>query len=555
MRIIKHALWILLLACSLVAYGQAQHGIVKSIGRPGKKGKALGGVTIRISGQHNAMVSDYDGSFAFVLSDKKEGDGFSLQYVQKKGYELNEKGVIGRQFAYSYRVPLTIVMVSTEQLNADIQRIENNAFSAAEKNYKIQMDLLEHQKNENQISIEKYRNEIQNLQEKFEAYQSLIESLAEHYAHTDYDNLDEQDRQINIYIENGELEKADSLIRVLFDPLDVIKRNKEALGEVEGRMAQAQILMDEANEDMSAVLRRQEKDANYLYQLYTISLARFDNQEAAHYICLRADLDTTNVQWQNDAGQFLHEHLADYETAITYFERGLRVAISMYGEQNDWVATLLNNIGTVYDSQGKDEDALKYYLYALEIKEQLLGTDHPETAKSYNNIGIVYTRIGDVSKALEYYSKALSGNKSDDGQFELSVNANTFNNLGIVYDHQGNYEKALEYYFKALAIQESLLGKNHLSTAVIRFSLWASMTKRWSTSTRHLTFARRFWEENTLPPPYLTVTLVAFTTASPGMIKHWNVISMHWKYRNRYLARNILSRRRPITASVAYTVL
>ena len=349
MRSARHVLWIFLMACALLAHGQAQHGIVKSIGRPGKKGQPLGGVTIRISGQHNAMVSEYDGTFAFAFQDKKEGDGYSLQYVQKKGYELNEKGIIGRQYAYSYRVPLTIVMVSTSQLQADKQRIENNAYAAAEKNYQIQMDLLEKQRNENRITIEKYRSEIQDLQDKFERYQSLIEGLAEHYAHTDYDFLDERDREINVCIENGDLERADSLIHVLFDPLDVIRRNKEALGEIDERMAQARTMIDEANDDMAAVLKRQEKDANYLYQLYTIALARFDNQEAARYISLRADLDTTNVLWQNDAGQFLHEHLADFKGALAYYERGLRVALSMYGDQSDWVATLYNNIGTVYD--------------------------------------------------------------------------------------------------------------------------------------------------------------------------------------------------------------
>ena len=87
-------------------------------------------------------------------------------------------------------------------------------------------------------------------------------------------------------------------------------------------------------------MRPYDADANYLYQLYTISLARFDNQEAARYISLRADLDTANILWQNDAGRFLHQHMADYNGALAYFERALKATLSMYEDQSDWVATL-----------------------------------------------------------------------------------------------------------------------------------------------------------------------------------------------------------------------
>ena len=46
-----------------------------------------------------------------------------------------------------------------------------------------------------------------------EAYQALIGDMADRYARTDYDQLDSIDYKINVCIENGELEKADSLIR------------------------------------------------------------------------------------------------------------------------------------------------------------------------------------------------------------------------------------------------------------------------------------------------------------------------------------------------------
>ena len=269
----KYYIYIIILFIGLSSDGfsQTQHGYVKTLGRPDKKGEALSEVSIRIKEEHNPVLSNEDGAFSLLLTGKKNGDAYTLQEVQKKGYELNETGVIGRQYAYSDRVPLTIVMVSSIQLHADKQRIENNAYNVAEKTYKAKVDLLERQKEENSISEEQYRKELLDLQDKFEKYQLLIDGLAEHYAHVDYDELNEKEREVNISIENGELEKADSLIKTMFDPIDVLKRNKEALAQLNQQISEANTIIDKANEDMAAVLKQQEKDANYLYQLYTIA--------------------------------------------------------------------------------------------------------------------------------------------------------------------------------------------------------------------------------------------------------------------------------------------
>ena len=152
--LLRHCFLLVLCLTVLVVHGQVQQGIVKSVGRPGKPGKPLSNVTIRLDGQHNSIVSEYDGSFAFLMYGMKDGDAYSFRQIQKKGYELNEKGVIGRRFAFSTRVPVTIVMISMAQLEEEKQRIENNAFAAAERNYQMRLDQLEKQKNEQAISIE-----------------------------------------------------------------------------------------------------------------------------------------------------------------------------------------------------------------------------------------------------------------------------------------------------------------------------------------------------------------------------------------------------------------
>ena len=442
---------------------QTQSGYVRTLGRPDKKGEPLSGVSIRAKGEHNTVLSDDDGNFSLLLTGKKNGDAYSLQQVVKSGYELNESGVIGRPYAFSDKIPLTIVMVSTAQLQAEKIRIENNAYRVAENNYKLRLASLERQREEKSITAEEYRKEIQNLQDRFEKYQSMISSLAEHYAHTDYDVLNETEREINLCIENGDLERADSLIHTLFNPVDVLKRNSESLARIDRNIRQANEIIRQANEDMAAVLKQQAKDAERLYQLYTISLARFDNENAARYIETRAQLDTTNVEWQLDAGNFLREYLADYSKAMEYFRKALNHAMKQSGEQHQDVAYCYNDIGVVYDRQGNYTKALEFYKKSLKIKQNIFGEQHNSVAVGYNNIGNVYNSQGNFGEALKYIKKALEIQQLIYDERHQDI-ATSYNNIGNVYSSQGNYVKALKFYQKALNIRKKILGELHPNT-------------------------------------------------------------------------------------------
>ena len=445
-----------LLILSIGLTAQTQQGYVKTLGRPNQQGRALGGVSIRVKGGHNAVLSGQDGRFEMPMPGKKVGESYALQQVQKSGYELKDKGVVGRSYAYSDKVPLTLVMLSRSDYQQDKQQIENHIYAAVEKRYKSDLSRLEQQLSSHQIATEQYRQQLQQLQDGFGKIQELVEGLADHYALVDYDELDEREREITLAIERGNLEQADQLLQ----QMNIQQRAQD----IADRLKKGQALRDEAQQDLVEVLKRQEKDAEYLYQLYTIALARFDNDKARFYIETRAELDSTNVEWQLEAGQFIVLYVADYNKALTYSQSALRQSILQYDEMSEWVATSYNNIGTVYNYQGDYPKALDYYNKALVILEKLLGMEHPDIALFYNNIGTVYNHQGDYPKALEYYNKALVIRERVLGTEHPNV-ATSYNNIGTVYNYLGDYPKALEYYKKALAIREKVLGTEHPDVA------------------------------------------------------------------------------------------
>ncbi len=293
------SIWIAL--CSLA---QTQQGLVKIIGRPGKPGTPLGNVTIRWRGEVNSVVSAADGSFSVIMTGKKNGDPIILQSVSKKGYELQDKSIIGRQQVFSSTVPIVITMVSNEQLQADKQRIEQNAYHKAELNYKKKLAQLQEQVKNKKITNERYRQELTDLEKKYEAYQALIGDMADRYARTDYDQLDSIDYKINVCIENGELEKADSLIHTVFDPETVLERNRAAKEEIRQRMEFAQSIIDKANADKEAIMR----DLEYAQRVITLSesladeyLAQGDKRRAID--CLEKSLEILLILHDEDSKQ------------------------------------------------------------------------------------------------------------------------------------------------------------------------------------------------------------------------------------------------------------
>lgn len=280
---------------------QTQQGLVKTIGRPNKPGIVLGNVVLRFQGVVNSVITSSDGKFHLYAPNKKDGDAIKLLNIQKNGYELRDKGLIGRPMVFSTRVPIEILMVDINQLAADKERIEKKAYQVAENNYQKKLRKIENQLKKEEISAEEYRKELQDLQNKYEKYMSLISDMADRYARTDYDHLDSIDYKINLCIENGELDRADSLIHTVFDPETVLERNRSAKNEIQQRIEFAQSVIDKANADKEAIKRDEE---------YAKRVVELCNNLSKEYLiqgnflsaidCLKKSLEIQNILYGPD---------------------------------------------------------------------------------------------------------------------------------------------------------------------------------------------------------------------------------------------------------------
>lgn len=453
----KHFTLILLfLFLPIVIVAHTQQGIVKTKGRLNgdgsvNPGQMLQGATVKVKGR-TAVVSNSHGEFSFPVAGSK----YSLEAVKKNGYRLVDPETVSRQYAYSEDNPLMIVMETPDDRADEELANERKIRRSLQRQLMQKEDEIEQLREENRITQEEYRARLQELYAQQETSEKLISKMVEYYSQIDYDQIDEFNRRISSYILNGELARADSLLATKGDigsRIAALKQHQAVNAEEQAELARRQQVLSESE----AFAAKEVNDlAQDCYHKYEIMKMQYRNDSAAYYIELRASLDTTNVQWQLDAGEFIDRYIAKYDKAEAYFRCALRNSMAQQGDSSALVAMCLDRIGNVCDTKGNYDDAGRYYQKALEIKKFLFGEKHIEIAKSFLNMGNVYGQRGKYDEALKLYNKALGICKmSSDGENQ-DVITQIYDRMGISYYFKYDYDNTLLYCTKALEIKKKL---------------------------------------------------------------------------------------------------
>ena len=424
---------------------QTQPGTVRTVSRPNIPSEKLSGVMLRVRGNHNAVVSGEDGAFALLMQGLEAGQPYAISSVIKSGYELREPELIGRKQSFSTQVPLEIVMVSSQQLLQERMRIEEKARENVEINYQKRLAELDNALAAAKMSNAEYEAQITALEEQYERFEPLLQTMSRYYALMDYDGRDTLSARINERIEAGDLDAAEQLIKA-----------KGAIADREKQLRELQELQNFLKKDL----------AEDCYNLFTINFERFQNDSAEYYICRRAELDTTNVEYQLRAGQFLMVYRAKYAEADKYFRRALHQAEAQNGRLYGDVATALNEIGQNYYLQRDYKKALPYLEKARDIREELNGKNSVSMAESYGNIGALYLKQGNTKEAMKMLRNALKLYEELLPEGDVKT-AQARNNLGNVLFNQKEYDEAKQCFELALRDYKKRYGEKHYEVAIV----------------------------------------------------------------------------------------
>lgn len=200
-----------LLASVFAVFAQTQHGYVKTRGRMNANGTVvsgtrLTGATITFKGR-GSVTSGTDGVFTFAVPNKT----FCIISVQKNGYQLYDNDLLGRNYNCSSN-DLLVVMDTPDNVLADRLESEKKIRRTLRRQLQDKEDEIEVLKEQQKITEEQYRKQLQELYAAQENNEKLISEMAERYSTLDFDQMDDFQCRVAAYIQNGELARADSLV-------------------------------------------------------------------------------------------------------------------------------------------------------------------------------------------------------------------------------------------------------------------------------------------------------------------------------------------------------
>lgn len=450
MRIRCSAVILALSVCTCVL-AVTQEGIVRTIARKGQPGVPVDGAVIRIRGSHNAVQSHEGGAFSLLLYNMENGDPYTIASIVKSGYEPAEQELIGRKIPCSDKVPLEILLVSREQLMQEKEAIATKARENVERYYQARLTELEQQLAAKTLTEQEFNHRLEELEAQYERFEPLLETMSDKLARIDFERLDSLTVLIQDAIENGNPEEAERLLREKGN----MEEREAVIREQEAQIALAQQTIDQTQAQLDqakAITAQQKRElADDYFRLYSSFLSRFQNDSASFYIQKRAALDTLNVDYQLQAGQFVKEIMADIVLARMYFERAYRICETQYEELSGQMATACHEIGYIYKAKGQLNTAMTWYNRSLAIREQIRGKNSPAIAETLNNLGELYAAKKEWKQAMDCHKRALKIRQKHFDSNSLEVTMSKFNIAGVLL-RQEQYAKAEPLYREVLNV-------------------------------------------------------------------------------------------------------
>jgi len=151
---------------------------------------------------------------------------------------------------------------------------------------------------------------------------------------------------------------------------------------------------------------------------------------------------------------------------LARFDRGhewgqlAAATLQRLGGSDDLRAELANDLGFVYEAEGKYPESLRSYQEAADLRRAIAGDQDARVAASIANTGVPLYRMGRYAEAQAKFEQALKVQEAVLGPRHPEV-ADTLNRLGGSLYAQDRYPEAKRCFVRALEIREAVFAPNH----------------------------------------------------------------------------------------------
>ena len=456
------------LLSGITATAQIQNGYVRSQGTSyNRTGSPLKGARVFVKGLNGAKVTATNGTFNINLGGGKTQ--FSISTVTLKGYTL----LSPLPPAYNVgKATVEIVMQSREERIQNEARISKLIEERITKSYDaktkelqkkiaaLEKALSDKKRNSNELEsqIRSLKEQMGNLDNQYLKRNELIDKMVEEYVNLDYATMNNRKTELCLYIESGELEKADSLLNTIdiYKEMNDIKTLNQDIEEKESML------------EKEKEIRKNKIETACMYWRgkYNIAIQNMQYDSAAVYIRNLADVDTCNFENVFDCANYLCEQNY-FKEAEEYYNKILKTGQEKQLISKYQIAALYHKLANLYYYTQRFKESKKMYKAAIQIRGQL-AKENPKAyekdlAMSYNNLANLYSVTQRFKESEEMHNVAIQIYerlaKENPKTYELDL-ARLYNNLANLYYYTQRFKEGEEMYNVAIQIYERLAKEN-----------------------------------------------------------------------------------------------
>ncbi len=387
--------------------------------------------------------------------------------------------------------------------NRDYQQMSQELASLPQKIEKARLRLDKYPDDEDlEDDLQQKLNRYNKLKEELGQYQQLLFNTAKHIAQLQGEHISERTRRAMDAFNEGKAHEANIILseaeadayrisdEYMQSKVVTEQKQQEAFASIKMLLLKASAVMSDISiqiedriahaEELYAQAEKMAINCDYdkkkyvellfdyyaFLDKYTLYHKLMDIAQKLTHLCEDIYQGHPILAKAYDGMGCAYLNHGDYDTAIYYFLKEIKIYKELYGLEHPITLRSFNTIGSANGEKGDYPTALKYLLGTLVIWQTKISPEDETAAQLLNNIGNVYSLMNNQDKALDYYLRVLFIYKkiSDNDSLEI---AGTYNNISNVYQLQEKYNQALDYSCKALAIYIKNLGSKHLNTAGI----------------------------------------------------------------------------------------
>ncbi|WP_430412144.1 hypothetical protein [Kordia sp.] len=428
------------------------------------------------------MATDSDGNGTFILSFKDElkaGDEIFMQKITKKGYELvNRTQLQILKLSSTDSFPEKIILAKHGMIDSIRAVWSGASINALTKSYRRENQKLKDDLKNSKISKKELDDALVQLSEQYEQEQKKVETMADRFARTNFDDVDPIYKKALQKFKEG---KIDSTI-ILLESINVIDRIRVGISEKKKaeKYIEDNLKIARTQGDMYSANFEREKAIKLYDDLYKVDSTNLDILSGAsnffidQKLHLRAIkflkyiLSTNNLSQTSRAvilsllGEQYYE-IGLLSLAKEKFNASLSnfIFLSKQYKNSDifikTIASINRFLGNIELDQGNLKISEEFFLKSIDIENYRM-IFFPNNHNIKNGLALSYESIGDISsikgeigKAEKYYrignELILELNKLvPNNLVYMNNSANFYAKLGILEFKTGNLKTAKMYF-------------------------------------------------------------------------------------------------------------